>query len=105
MTRTSFHCGWYVGFIVRVVLWRASAFERVEEAVNVEGCWTGVLSIFAIIMEVSEVAGQAFRVSNLGGWEVNKDVRPAVIIFLCASFGRAGPTEPCCDRSAGGSCL
>ena len=67
MTRTSFHCGWYVGFIVRVVLWRASACERVEEAVKVEGCWTGVLSIFAIIIEVSEVAKQAFRVSAMRG--------------------------------------
>ena len=56
MTRTSFHCGWYVGLIVRVVLWSASACERVEEAVKVEGCWMGVLSIFAIIMEVSEAA-------------------------------------------------
>ena len=88
-----------------MVLWSASAFERVEEAVKVEGCWMGVLSIFAIIIDVSEVAEQTFRVNTMHKWEANEDVRPAVIIFLCASLGRAGPTEPCCDRRAGGSCL
>ena len=46
-----------------MVLWRASAFERVEEAVKVEGCWMGVLSIFAIIIAVSEVAKQTFCVN------------------------------------------
>jgi len=71
----------------------------------VEGCCTGVLSIFAIIIEVSEAAEWAFCVNTVRGRDVNKDVRPAVIIFLCASFGRAGPTEPCCDKRAGGSCL
>ena len=70
-----------------------------------EGCWMGVLSIFAIIIAVSEVAEQAFHVSTVREWEVDKDARPAVIIFLCASFGRAGPSEPCCDKRAGGSCL
>ena len=65
MTRTSFHCGWYVGLIVRVVLWSESAWERVDEEVKVEGCCTGVLSIFAIIREVSEVAERTSHVNSV----------------------------------------
>ena len=56
-------------------------------------------------MEISDVADQTFRVSTVGELDVNRNARPAVIIFLCASFGLAGPTEPCCDTRAGGNCL
>ena len=48
-----------------MVLWSASVFERVEEEVKVEGCCMGVLSIFAIIIEVSEVAEWARRVNAM----------------------------------------
>ena len=34
---------------------------------KVEGCWMGVLSIFAIILEVSEVAERPFHVNTMRG--------------------------------------
>lgn len=57
MTRTSFHGGWYVGLTVRTVLWRVSASESLLEVAKVEGWALGVLSIVAIIREVSLDAG------------------------------------------------
>jgi hypothetical protein len=56
MTRTSFQGAWYVGFIVRVVLWRVSAWERVDEEVRVDCLWAGVESMDAIMRDVSAVA-------------------------------------------------
>lgn len=53
ITRTSFHGAWYVGFIVRVVLWRVRACESALEDEKVEGWVMGLLSILAIIRDVS----------------------------------------------------
>ena len=63
ITRMSFHGGWYVGLIVRVVLCSWSAFDRFEEEVKVEGVYVGVLSICAIMRPASEVAA-AFPISE-----------------------------------------
>jgi hypothetical protein len=67
MTRTSFHGGWYVGFIVRVVLCSVRACESFDDDVNVDGWEMGVLSIAAIIREVSlsAEAGWTGSVSSL----------------------------------------
>jgi hypothetical protein len=56
MTRTSFQGAWYVGLIVRVVLCKVSACERVDEDVRVDCLWAGVESIDAIMREASAVA-------------------------------------------------
>ena len=91
MTRISFHCGWKVGLTVCVCLCSASALESVEEEENVDGSWTGVLSILAIIRDVFGSASA-----------------PEVIIFrpaVAGSFGLAGPTPPCCDSNDGGRTL
>lgn len=58
-----------------------------EEEENVEGCWTGVLSIVAIARDV------------LGS------TSPAAVIIRRASLGRAGPTEACWERSPDGKAL
>jgi hypothetical protein len=60
----------------------------VDEEENVDGSWTGVLSILAIIRDVDGSASA-----------------PEVIILrlaLAGSLGLAGPTPPCCESSAGG---
>ena len=56
MTRMSFHGGWYVGLIVRVVLWSWSARVRLLLDVKVDGWGAGVLSICAIMRLVSVLA-------------------------------------------------
>ena len=56
MTRMSFHGGWYVGLIVRVVLCSWSARVRLLLDVNVDGWGMGVLSICAIMRPVSVLA-------------------------------------------------
>jgi hypothetical protein len=58
MTRTNFQGGWYVGFIVRVVLCRARACESFVDDVKVEGCDVGVRSIWRIMRAVSEEADE-----------------------------------------------
>lgn len=56
ITRTSFHGAWYVGLMVRVVLCRERAWDRVEEDVNVDCLCSGVVSILAIARDISEEA-------------------------------------------------
>lgn len=66
-----------------------------------EGLAVGVLSIRAIIFDVSDEAADELATIALND---KKHVLPAVIIFR-STFGRDGPTEPCCAINADGSSL
>jgi len=46
-----------VGFIVLTVLWSASACDSLVDEVKVDGCAVGLLSIVAMILDVSDDAG------------------------------------------------
>ena len=56
MTRTSFHDGWYVGLIVRVVLCSVSACESLDAFAKEEAVCGGAVSILAMILLASEEA-------------------------------------------------
>lgn len=62
----SFHGGWNVGLIVRVVLCSWRAFERLLDEVNVDGWGVGVLSIVAIILLASDDAAEYHEKTNEG---------------------------------------
>jgi hypothetical protein len=62
------------------------------EDVNVEGWYVGVLSILAIISEVSDVAVESL-VAFIG--YLFRHARPVIIFRCCCCCGLAGPTPPC----------
>lgn len=66
MTRASFHCGWYVGLTVRVVLCSWRAWVSVEGLENVEGCWVGAEAMVASAREASAEAGRESDLNEAG---------------------------------------
>lgn len=77
-----------------------------EVVIGSESGWLGYGGIVYLSNHAPSVRAR-YPIVTLRVSAVNDDraySRPAVIIFLC-SFGRAGPTGPCCDRRGAGSCF